>query len=150
MAKIELPNAVRYCLTSGTIKHFCKYFLAGSVATLFDLAVFGICINWLGIDYLLSTAIAVVVATGVKFLLCLKFVFNLQRHSTSRAWWYQLTASLLALALNLLFMYLLVDVFAFKHLHFILPGLLWARIITTGSVFTFNFLVAKYIVFRDF
>ena len=132
------------------IKHFCKYLVAGSIATLCDLAVFGICVNWLGINYLLATAVAVVAATGVKFLLCLKFVFNLQGHSTSRAWWYQLLASLLALVINLLCMYLLVDVFGIDRLHLILPGLLWARVITTGSVFMLNFLAAKYVVFRDF
>lgn len=150
MVIIKLRTLLPYCATSDMIKHFCKYLLAGGVATLCDLAVFGIGLNWLGLNYLLATALAVVAATGVKFLLCLKFVFNLQDHSTSRAWWYQLTASLLALLLNLLCMYLLVDVVGLDRLHFIVPGLWWARVITTGSVFAFNFLVAKYIVFRDF
>ena len=150
MAGIDLQKTLTRWLTSDTIKHFCKYLVAGGIATLCDLAVFGICVHGLGINYLLATAIAVVVATGVKFLLCLKFVFILQGRSTNRAWWYQLTASLLALGLNLLCMYLLVDVLGLNHIHFILPGLLWARVITTGSVFMFNFLAAKYVVFRDF
>ena len=132
------------------MKHFGKYLVAGGIATLCDLAVFGVCVNWLGINYLLATALAVVAATGVKFLLCLKFVFHLQGHSTSRAWWYQLTASLLALILNLLCMYLLVDVLGIDRLPLILPGLLGARVITTGGVFMFNFLATKYVVFRDF
>ena len=150
MAKIALHNTVLYWLSNETIKHFCKYFVAGSVASLFDFATFGICVHGLGINYLIATTIAVVVATGVKFLLCLKYVFNLQGHSTNRAWWYQLTASLLALVLNLIFMYVLVDILSINRWHFIFPGLLWARIITTGSIFMFNFLAAKYIVFRDF
>ena len=150
MAKIELHNTVLYWLNNGTIKHFYKYFAAGSFASLFDFAVFGICVNWLDINYLLATTLAVVVATGVKFLLCLKYVFNLQGHSANRAWWYQLTASLLALTLNLLCMYVLVDTLGIDRWHFILSGLLWARVITTGSVFMFNFLAAKYLVFRDY
>ena len=150
MAGIELHKVLPCWVTTDTIKHFCKYLVAGGIATLCDLAVFGICVNWLSINYLLATALAVIAATGVKFILCLKFVFNLQGRSTSRAWWYQLTASLLALAINLLCMYLLVDVVGFDSLDFILPGLLWARVVTTGGVFMFNFLAAKYIVFRDF
>lgn len=150
MVSIKSRTVFPQGLTSDMVKHFCKYLLAGGVATLCDLAVFGMCVNQLGLNYLLATALAVVAATGVKFLLCLKFVFNLQGHSTGRAWWYQLTASLLALLLNLLCMYLLVDVCGLDRLHFMVPGLWWARVITTGSVFAFNFLVAKYIVFRDF
>lgn len=132
------------------MEHFLKYIVVGTIATLCDLAVFSVCTNLLGINYLVATALAVVIATGVKFLLCLKFVFNLRGRTTNHAWWYQLTASLLALLLNLLCMYLLVDVFGFAHLHFIISGLLWARCLTTGSVFIFNFIAAKYIVFRDY
>ncbi len=150
MAGIKLRKALPSWITTDTVKHFCKYLAAGGIATLCDFAVFGICVNWLGSNYLLATAVAVVTATGVKFLLCLKFVFNLRGHSANRAWWYQLTAALFALALNLICMYLLIDICGLDRLHFILPGLLWARVITTGSVFMFNFLAAKYIVFRDF
>lgn len=150
MAKVGLHRLSHWMANTSAIEHFIKYVVAGGIATLCDLAVFGACVHGLGINYLLATAIAVVIATGVKFLLCLKFVFNLRGHSTQRAWWYQLTASLLALALNLLCMYMLVDMLGIDRLHFIFPGLLWARIVTAGSVFMFNFLIAKYIVFRDF
>ena len=133
-----------------TFRHFCKYIVAGGIATLCDLAVFGVCVRWLAINYLIATALAVVIATGVKFLLCYKFVFELRGRSPTRAWWYQLTASTIALILNLIFMYVLVDMLGFDRLHFIIHGLLWARVITTASVLMFNFLSSKYVVFRDF
>ena len=131
--------------------HFYKYIVVGSLATIVDLAVFSSLTSGLSINYLLATAISVIIATAVKFSLCLRFVFNLRQRSPVRAWWYQLLTSCLALFANLILMYLLVDLLAFNQLTILLiDGLLWARAITTAVVFLFNFSMSKYFVFRDY
>ena len=133
------------------VGHFYRYIVVGSLATIVDLIVFTLLTSGLSLNYLLATTISVIIATAVKFSLCLRFVFTLRQRSPIRAWWYQLTTSFLALFANLIIMYLLVDILAFNQLTIILiDGLLWARAITTAIVFLFNFSMSKYIVFRDY
>ena len=133
------------------VGHFYRYIVVGSLATIVDLIVFTLLTSGLSLNYLLATTISVIIATAVKFSLCLRFVFTLRQRSPIRAWWYQLTTSFLALFANLIIMYLLVDLLAFNQLTIILiDGLLWARAITTAIVFLFNFSMSKYIVFRDY
>lgn len=131
--------------------HFYKYVIVGSLATVVDFAIFILLTSGLSIDYLVATTASVIMATAVKFFLCLRFVFTLRQQSLNRAWWYQLTTSFLALFANLVIMYLLVDLLSFDQLTIIwIDGLLWARAITTGTVFIFNFSMSKYLVFRDY
>lgn len=133
------------------VTHFYKYIVVGSLATVVDLVVFVFLTGGLSLNYLLATTISVIVATAVKFSLCLRFVFTLRQRSPTLAWWYQLSTSFLALFANLMFMYLLVDVLSFDQLTIMLiDGLLWARAITTAVVFLFNFSMSKYLVFRDY
>ena len=138
---IKLPTSIR---------HMGRYLVAGGIATVFDLAVFSLCTHLLGVNYLLATVIAVTIATAVKFVLCLNFVFQLKERNKIEAWWYQLAASFFALALNLMIMFLFVDVLHFDRLHFLVDGLLLARGITTGLVFIVNFTLAKYIIYKDY
>ena len=135
---------------TASIQHMGRYLVAGGIATVFDLAIFSLCTHLLGINYLIATVIAVTVATAVKFVLCLNFVFQLRERTKIRAWWYQLAASFFALVLNLLIMFLFVDMLHFDRLHFLVDGLLLARGITTGLVFIVNFTLAKYIIYKDY
>ena len=131
--------------------HFYKYIIVGSLATVVDLAIFVFLTSGLSINYLLATTASVILATAVKFSLCLRFVFTLRQQSLNRAWWYQLSTSFLALFANLILMYLLVETMSFNQLTIMLiDGLLWARAITTALVFLFNFSMSKYVVFRDY
>ena len=127
-----------------------RYTLVGSASSTFDVVIFSLLSVYLSAHYLVATAVAVTVGAAVNFILCLRYVFSLQNRSKYRAWWYKLSASFLALLLNLTLMYILVDLLHVDDLNLPVNGLIAARIVSTGIVFLFNYSTTKFLVFRDF
>ncbi len=131
-----------------------QYFIVGGIAALCDLGVFAFLAQHLQINYLISTLISFLVGTAVNFLICLKFVFSLRNHSWVVASWRKLIASVASLGLNILIMFVLVDLLRFDQISFyILPlfdGLLLARGFAIGAAFFLNFALTKYYAFGDY
>lgn len=127
-----------------------RYTLVGAASSTFDVIVFSLMSVYLSAHYLVATATAVTVGAAVNFFLCLRYVFVLQNRSKHRAWWYKLAASFLALFLNLILMYVLVDLLHIDNFNLPINGLIAARIVSTGTVFLLNYSLTKFLVFRDF
>ena len=142
-------SAIRLVSMASLIS-FCKYSVVGGISTVCDLAVFSLLTVFLGANYLLATVIAVTIGTAVNFALCLRYVFVLQKRSKRQAWWYKLVFSFLSLLLNLILMYIFVDILALDKLTFVVDGIIVCRLISTGTVFLVNYSLSKYVVFKDF
>ncbi len=131
---------------------FFRYAIVGGIATVADLTVFAFLAQHL--NYLLATTASFLAGTTVNFFLCLKFVFRLKGHSPTEALWRKFLASGLSLAVNLLAMFVMVDVLAFERMNFetfgSVDGLLLARILAIGLAFFINFMLTKYYAFRDY
>ena len=131
---------------------FFRYTIVGGIAAVFDLATFAFLVQWLAVNYLVSTSVSFVAGAVVNFLLCLLFVFRLHGHSWQGALWRKLLSALAALGVNLAVMYLAVDVLAFDQIEVFgsLDGLVLARCVAIGVSFFLNFILTKYYAFRDF
>lgn len=133
-----------------SLSHLYRYTLVGAMSSTVDVIVFSLMSVYLSAHYLIATATAVTVGAAVNFFLCLRYVFVLQNRSKHRAWWYKLAVSFLALFLNLMLMFILVDIVHIDDFSLPINGLITARIISTGIVFFFNYTVTKFFVFKDF
>lgn len=58
------------------LRNFVRYFLVGGTATLIDWGIFALFAVWWSFDYLVVGGVGFVLAAGVNYLLCIKFVYT--------------------------------------------------------------------------
>jgi len=117
-----------------------RYMLVGGVAAATDLVFFGIFHMLLGFDYLVIGVIGFLVATGVNYLLSIRWVFESgARFARDREWMLIYLVSLAGLGLHVVFLYIGVEVFAIEPVV--------AKVIAIGLVFSWNYGARKYYVF---
>lgn len=118
-----------------------KYFFVGGAAAVVDVGLFFIFARYLEYNYLLVGFFTFVIATFVNYYLSIKFVFdsgkNFKKHQEVFLV-YIVSAS--SLALNLFLLYLLHEKLSIE------VGL--SKIIVTGLLFFYNYLVRKLYIFR--
>lgn len=141
-------------LKRGGGRQFFLYVLVGGVAAVADLAVFAFLVQHVNLNYLLSVAVAFLAGTLINFFLCFKFVFCLRGHSPAMALWRKFLSGIFSLAMNLLMMFIMVDILAFDRMGFRLfgffDGLLLARSLAIALAFIVNYVLTKYYAFRDY
>lgn len=125
------------------VKQFVSYFFVGGAAAVVEWISFSGCYYLLHTGYLSATVIAFIIATFVNWILGRTFTFKESSRQSSllKDMIQVYLASLIGLGLNLIFMYLFVDVL---HLHAML-----SKIAATGLVFIWNFLSRKIWIYRD-
>lgn len=119
------------------INQLVKFGLVGIVATMIDFLVLTVLTELMGIYYLLSAAIAFVVATIVNYGASMKFVFDSryskgQKHQELTIF---VVLSLIGLGLNQVFMWFFVEI---TVIHYMI-----AKILATILVMAWNFISRK-------
>ena len=124
------------------IKQFISYFFVGGTAAVVEWASFSGCYYLLKTGHLTATVIAFIIATFVNWILGRKFTFkeDVRKVSVVRDLIRVYLASLAGLGLNLLFMYLFVDV---MHINAML-----SKIAATGLVFIWNFAIRRFFIYK--
>ncbi len=115
------------------IKRFWKYSLVGISTFLFDLLLLYIFTNLLNINYLVSIFLAFIIAVSLNYFLSRKNVFVGTKQGLARGYAYFLVVITFGVALMLVSMYLLVEMFSID--------IFIARVLVAGVVGIFNFTV---------
>ncbi|MEI6415300.1 MAG: GtrA family protein [Pseudomonadota bacterium] len=121
---------------------FWRYFCVGGAAASLDIAIFYLFAQWLGWPYLQVATAGFMMATGVNYLLSIRYVFLsgsrfFRRHEILLVY----LVSLAGLGLHLLVLYLAVDGLGVP--------LMPAKLTATGGVFFWNYLIRRHYVFAQ-
>ena len=129
------------------IKQFMSYFCVGGIAAIVEWIMFAIFANALHISYLISTCLAFVFSTTTNLLLGKIWTFkNNSTYKNNRLGEAiaVFAVSAIGLGLNIVLMYLFVSVVGLN------TG--WqtvaSKIMATGIVFIWNFLIRKFFVYK--
>lgn len=119
-----------------------RYFIVGGIAAAFDLLFFLLFSTWLNLNYLLVAGVGFVIATAINYVISIRFVFESGAQLDKRQ---EIVAvyvvSGIGLILHEWILYTAVTSFD-------LAGIT-GKVIATGSVFFWNYLVRKYYVFKS-
>ena len=117
------------------------YLIVGGLATIVEWAGFWLFSEKLSIEYLLATALAFAISTFANWLFGRLLVFRgKQQQSLLREILSVYLASIVGLLLNLIIMFLLVQLLGVEKMI--------AKMAATVLVFTYNYLVRKLIIYR--
>jgi putative flippase GtrA len=134
-------DAPRRLPLSPLLRQFMRYVAVGGTAALVEWGSFYLCNYPLGLHYLLSVALAFILATGVNYLLSILFVFTRGRYSARLEALLVYFVSAVGLLLNMLLMW---------ALHGLLDiNAMIAKVIATGIVLIWNFTSRKVFIFRE-
>ena len=123
-----------------TIRQLLLYMIVGALATVVEWTVFYILDMRCGMHYAISVAIAFILSTFANWVAGRLILFHKGNMSVSREILCIYMTSIAGLFLNLLIMYILIDRY---HTNDML-----SKIIATGVVFMWNFLVRKKIIYK--
>ena len=119
-----------------------KYFIVGGIAAAFDLLFFLLFSTWLNLNYLLVAGVGFVIATAINYVLSIRIVFESGAQLDKRQ---EIVAVYIVSGIGLILhewiLYTAVTSFD-------LAGIT-GKVIATGSVFFWNYLVRKYYVFKS-
>lgn len=115
------------------IKRFFKYSTIGVSTFILDLLFLWFLTAVMGIHYLFSTFLAFLVAVSINYFISRKVVFHETERGVGAGYMYFLGIVICGVSLTLGIMYILVN---FMQLNIIL-----ARIVTSGFIGIFNFLM---------
>jgi putative flippase GtrA len=121
-------------------RRIARYFVVGGVAACVDIGLFMLFAKGMGLPYLRVSAATFVAATLVNYWLSIRFVF-VSGQRFRRRWEVALVfaVSAVGLALNQAILALAVERLG--------TGLLAAKLLATGTVFFWNYLARRLLVF---
>lgn len=121
------------------VKKFMSYFIVGGLAAIVEWIGFALFNKFLA--YLLATIIAFCFSTTFNYILGKKMTFkNYEKKKSDLMNVFIVSA--IGLGLNILFMYIMIDVFNFKY-EFI------AKVIATGLVFMWNYISRRLFIYKN-
>lgn len=120
-------------------KDFLLYLIVGAIATVTEWILFFI-FDKCSIHYSVATIIAYILSTFVNWLAGRILVFKATEKSLFNEIISIYIASIVGLLLNLLIMWITVDIFSFAEM--------FSKIIATGMVFIYNFLIRKLFIYK--
>ncbi len=118
-------------LEADFVRKFWLYFAVGGICALLDWALFALFLYGADLHYLISATISFVIATGVNYVLSVKYVFEIGRRSRGEQIVLVYFASAVGILINLAVLSGLIE---FVGIH---P--LVAKLVGTGSAFGWNF-----------
>ena len=122
------------------IKEFLLYIIVGGIATVAEWAVFFV-LGKISCHYAVATAIAYILSTFVNWLAGRILVFKESNQSFIKEIVSVYLASIVGLILNLLIMWVAVDLMNINEM--------LSKIAATGIVFIYNFLVRKLLIYKS-
>lgn len=117
-----------------------KFAVAGAIGACIEISLFFFFIEFTALHYLVANFIAISFAVTANYFISQKWVFETGRHSKGKEFAFFLGVSLVALTLNQLFMWMLVDVMEVE--------IKLSKIVAIGLVATYNYLAKKFLVFK--
>ena len=123
------------------LKNFILYLLVGGGATLVEWAFFWLLSTPLGIYHMVSTTVAYIISTFANWLFGRLLVFKKTDKGIVREIADVYAASIIGLLLNLLIMWLAVDILSFNKMI--------SKIIATVLVFAWNYLIRKLVIYKE-
>ena len=119
-------------------KKFISYFIVGGLSAIVEWVGFAIFNRFM--PYLVATILAFCFSTTFNYFLGKKMTFkNYDKNKTDVIWVFVVSA--IGLVLNMIFMYLIIDIFKFKY-EFI------AKVIATGLVFIWNYVSRRIFIYK--
>jgi len=123
------------------VLQFFRYVLVGGTAALVEWGSFFLFFYVVQIHYLLAVTGAFLLATGVNYVLSIKFVFSHGRFPVHKEAFFVYLLSAIGLILNLGLMWLFVGILSINPM--------FSKITSTGIVLIWNFTSRKVFIFRD-
>ena len=138
---------MRRLLSSKNIKQFLSYFGVGGAAALVEWICFSLFVSVVGLPYLAATVLAFLFSTTANWILGRIFTFKESAYKEKRAKEIGLVffVSAIGLGLNMLLMYLFVDVIGMRTN----IQQTFSKVMATGIVFIWNFLSRKLWIYRE-
>ena len=124
---------------SETLKQLFLYLIVGGIATLVECVLFYIFDTKLGIHYMPATALAFMVSTFANWLAGKLILFKDWSNVIPEIVKIYAT-SIAGLLFNLVLMWIMVDIMGLQEMV--------SKIIATGIVFMWNFLIRKYAIYK--
>ncbi len=138
---------MRKLIKSEAVKQFLSYFCVGGAAAIVEWGMFAFFANGLGIDYLWATSLAFIFSTAANWILGRLWTFkNNQRYRGRQIEEIILVffVSAIGLLFNIGLMYVFVTLMRLDTAW--LKTL--SKVMATGIVFMWNFLIRKYAIYR--
>jgi len=123
------------------VRKFWLYFAVGGICSLMDWGLFALLLYGADLHYLISGTISFVIATGVNYVLSVKYVFEMGRRSRGEQIALVYFASGVGILINLVVLGGLIE---FVGLH---P--LVAKLVGTASAFGWNFTSRYFWIFAS-
>ncbi len=113
-----------------------KFVIVGGLSFVLDFIIYFVLTQFLAVYYLFAGFLSFTISLIFNYLMSMKFVFK-SKDSLTKTTEFSIFASLsvMGLGLNLLCLYILVDLFSMNDL--------WAKIVVAGIVMVFNFVTRK-------
>ncbi|MBP3392001.1 MAG: GtrA family protein [Clostridia bacterium] len=126
-------------MNKNNAKEFLLYLVVGGIATVSEWIFFFI-FDKCHLHYAIATTIAYLLATFVNWLAGRILVFKESKQSFMKEIVSVYVASLIGLLLNLLIMWVAVDLFSCNEMI--------SKVVATAIVFAYNFLIRKLVIYK--
>ncbi len=130
------------------IKQFISYFFVGGIAAVVEWIMFFLFANVITLNYILSTVLAFIFSTTTNWILGRAFTFKNSKsykNNVGKEAFAVFLVSAIGLLFNMFLMYIFVTVMGFDSV----IGKTASKIVATGIVFVWNFLIRKLVVYRQ-
>lgn len=117
-----------------------KFAVAGAVGAGIEISLFILLVDFVGLYYLTANLFAISVAIVVNYVISLKWVFDPGRYSRRVEFAAFIGVSFLALLMNQLLMWFMVDSLELETTI--------SKVLAIGMVAVFNFIAKKFFVFK--
>ena len=118
-----------------------KYLFVGGACALLDWSLFAFLLYLAELHYLVAGTLAFLVATGLNYLLSVRFVFGTGRRQRTERIVLLYMVSFVGIGINLSVLTVGIDVFEAHEM--------LSKVFATGIAVFWNFLARYYFVFRD-
>ena len=123
-----------------TSLQFFLYLIVGGLATLVEWGAFFVLNSLLSVHYAPSTALAFVLSTAANWLFGRLILFRASKQNTAAELAKIYAVSVIGLLMNLAIMFVLVEKIGISEMI--------SKILATGIVFMWNFLIRKFIIYK--
>lgn len=134
-------------LNESIVKQFLSYFCVGGIAAIIEWIMFAFFANAVHLNYILATCLAFIFSTAANWFLGRIWTFknnNSFKNKRSKEIVLIFAVSAIGLLFNLILMYGFVTVLSLNTA--ILKT--FSKIMATGIVFFWNFLIRKFVIYR--
>ena len=121
-------------------KEFLLYLFVGAISTMIEWIFFYFLNGMLNINYLFATSFAFIFSTFVNWFLGRVLIFKNKSLYLIKEIFKIYAVSLIGLFFNLVIMFLAIEKFNMQSM--------FAKILATGIVFAWNFLIRKYVIYK--